>query len=361
MNLRRQIDMKTRRNRARTVLPACAALLLAIAPVFAGPFDASNTKTVMDRCHQGDATLCTSAGHMYRRGTAQVPRDLDKAIEYYGLACRGGDRKGCHALYEVGFELVHGRRTAHDPARAARAFAPGCEGSARGVYSGAACQELGLLYLNGSGVARDDARGVQLLRRGCDDSSRRACRDLGDVLLQGKHAPRDAPGALAAYVRGCSGKNAEPRACKEAGLLYYEGRLVPRDVAAAEQYLTGGCTSPKQYGSACYALAMLYDKDLPGRKTDKEITGLMQLACDRAPKERSGAACVAAAARYETGKGATPDRNMVANLYSRGCQLKYTEACRLSCELHCKGGQPHACAAVKSGKYPVGVANCYKP
>jgi len=351
--------------RLRRAAPFLLLLALAATTARAGLVDqitsgVTGAGAVEARCHKGDARQCTSAGNMYRNGFQQVAKDLGKAIELYRLGCAGGDARACHALYELGFADAHGKKTPLNLPRAVELFTAGCDGVPTGAYSGAACHELGLLYLKGKPVKRDDARGVDLLRRGCEGTSQRACRDLGDVLLAGKQAARDVPGAVAAYTKACEGKKGEPRACKELGLLYDEGKAVKRDVAAAERYLAGGCAFPKQYGSACYALAMLYATDLPGLKSDQEITDMLHVACERAASERSGAACVAAAERHANGKGASPDQNMIANLYSRGCQLKDAKACRLSCEFHCNRGQPHACTAIKSGKIPLGVANCFK-
>lgn len=312
-----------------------------------------------ERCRKGETALCTSLGNMYRHG-AEVTKDVDKAVEFYGLACSRGDSKSCHTLYQIGFADVRGKGTKQNLPRAVKSFTSACDGSASGIYSGPACHELANLHLKGNSVRKDASRGVELLHRGCNRSSRRACRDLGDILLEGSLVSKDVSAAVAAYSNACEGKDKDTKGCMQLGLLYSRGEQVKRDIPAAAKYLTGGCTFPNQIGTACYELAVLYETELAGKKSEEEIYNLHRVACDRAESERVGKACIAAADRHLQGKGAKKDPNSVIHLYNRGCVLKDREACRLSCEWNCKGGQPHACSAIKTGRIPLGVSNCIK-
>ncbi len=312
-------------------------------------------------CNKGRAELCTSVGRRYRSGSG-VKQDLGKAGEYLGLGCIGGDADGCHELYSLGFAHLHGKNVAKDTKQAVALFAAGCNGDGNGRrYSGAACQELARLYLNGDAVERDATRGVQLLDRACAGGSRRGCRALGDVLLDGKLVTRDIPAAVDAYDKACSGTEKETRACATLGRLFQNGDLIERDVVKAERYLTDACTFPNRIGASCYQLARLYESDLAGTKSAEEIAELYHVACHRADSDRVGEACVAAAEKHLRGEGVDKDENWVAELYSRGCQLKHKESCRRSCAWHCDRGQPHACAAVAKQQIPVGVANCFRP
>ena len=343
----------------------CIALLLgAASPGYCGPFDSLMTpdmKSLEARCRKGELSLCMSAGNIYRYGGQKVSQDVDKAIELYGLGCSGGDSKCCHALYLIGFDDSRGKKGKKDMPRAAKVFGEACKGSPSGIYSGPACDELAKLYLSGKAVKKDVPRGVDLLRRGCDRYSHPACRDLGDILLEGSLVPKDVPGAVGAYRKACDGKKPEQRACMHLGMLFLTGEQVEKDIPSAEKYLTEACAFPDQIGTACYELARLYDSGLAGGKSAEEITELYHVACDRAKTERSPRACIAAAERHLEGKGAKKDPNWVSQLYSRGCMMKDRESCRLSCEWTCKRGQPDACAAVKSGRIPIGASNCFKP
>lgn len=318
-------------------------------------------------CRKGDASRCISTGNIYRYGKrfgqkgTKVAKDVDKAIELYRLGCLGGDRRSCHALYQIGFDDSRGKRTKVNIARAAQLFTAACEGSASGKYSGRACHELAKLHLKGKGVPKNVPHGVELLQRGCDRFSRQACRDLGNILLEGSLVSKDVPGGVAALGKGCEGKKKDPQACARLGMLFSKGEQVKRDLSAAEIYLTEGCTFPNRVGTACHELARLYETELSGRKSEEEISELYRIACDRADLKRVGAACAAAAERHLQGKGVKKDRNAAIHLYNRGCMLKHRESCRRSCEWNCEEGQPHACAAVKSGKYPLGVSNCFRP
>ncbi|GAH10818.1 unnamed protein product, partial [marine sediment metagenome] len=223
-----------------------------------------------------------------------------------------------------------------------------CKGADHGKqYSGSACQELAKFYLKGNSVDRDVARAVDLLRRGCKRPSRRACLDLGNLLLDEQEIEQDVAGAVAAFSRACEGKKKEAKACSRLGVMLARGVEIPRDAVKAEQFLIDGCTFPKWVGTACYELARLYETDLSGRKSEQEITDIYRVACQRADSKRNGDACVAAARRELEGKGKSQGikqgNNWASQLYSRGCQLKHLESCKLSCELHCQEGQQHAC------------------
>ena len=323
--------------------------------------DVTGAATVEKRCREGDAKLCSSAGNMYRSGY-KVSKDMARAIEFYTLGCQQGDSSSCHSLYEIGFDDAYGKRVPVNKARAFKVFSVACEGAGQARrYHGGACQELAKFFRDGKHVEKDRARARALLTRGCDKPNRRACRDLADLLLDADGPERDVAAALDALARACEGKNKEPRACARLGVMLASGDQVTRDPARAESYLVSACTFPKRIGQACYELARLYEQDLTGLKSAKEVTDLYHVACHDAESKRSGDACVAAAARQLKGQGARPEPNWVSELYSRGCQLKHERSCRLACELHCKGGQPHACAALKANKPPLGVANCFKP
>lgn len=311
-------------------------------------------------CRKGETSHCTSLGNMYRHGV-EVTKDVDKAIEFYGLACSRGDSKNCYYLYQIGFDDLRGKGTKQNMRRAVKAFTAACDGSASGIYSGPACHELAKLHIKGKSVQKDISRGVGLLHRGCDRYSNPACRDLGDILLEGSLVSRDVPAAVAAYSKACDGKDKDNKACAQLGYLFSKGEEVKRDVSAAATYLTEACTFPDRIGTACYELALLYDSELMGKKSEEEIYNLYRVACDQADSGRVGSACVAAAERHLLGKGAKKDPNAVSHYYSLGCRLKDRESCRLSCEFHCKEGQPHACAAIKTGNIPLGVSNCFKP
>jgi len=343
----------------------CIAVLLgAASPGHCNPFDSLITpdmKSLEARCRKGELSLCTSAGNIYRSGAQKVPKDIDKAIELYGLGCSGGESKCCQALYFIGFDDSRGKKVKRDLPRAARVLTEACKGSPSGIYSGPACHELAKLYISGKSVQKDITRGVDLLRRGCDRHSLPACRDLGNILLEGSHAPKDVGGAIDAYRKACGGKKPEHRACMQLGTLFLKGEQVEKDIPSAEKYLTEACSFPDQIGTACYELARLYDSGLAGGKSAEEITELYHVACDRAKEERSARACIAAAKRHLAGKGTKKDPNWVSQLYNRGCMMRDRESCRLSCEWNCKKGQPHACAAIKSGRIPLGVSNCFKP
>ena len=105
----------------------------------------------------------------------------------------------------------------------------------------------------------------------------------------------------------------------------------------------------------------MYETDLKGKKSAKEIAELHHIACHRAAKARIADACVAAARMHASGTGVERDDNWVNELYNRGCQLKHAASCRLSCEHNCRKGQPFACEALKKNKIPLGATNCYQP
>lgn len=350
----------------RNVFFALALNLIAVPASYGGFVErltesVTGTAVVEKRCREGDAKMCSSAGNSYRAGY-QVAKDIDKAIEFYSLGCKQSDSSSCHSLYQIGFDDAYGKRAPINKERAFKVFSVACEGAGTAKrYHGSACQELAKFYSKGEITNKDLDRALDLLRRGCDKPSRRACRDLGNFLLDTKGIERDVDAAVVALARACEGKNKDPKACARLGVMIATGDEVARDPVRAEKFLVGGCTFPKRIGNACHQLARLYETELPGRKNADEITDLYHVACHRADSKRSGDACVSAARRQLKGEGAKDGPHWVSELYSRGCQIKHKESCRLSCDLHCKGGQPHACKALKTNKIPLGAANCFKP
>jgi len=149
-------------------------------------------------------------------------------------------------------------------------------------------------------------------------------------------------------------------ACASLGSLYNQGKLTSRDLTKAEHYLSEACSFPGWLAPSCYELARLYDNELAGKKSDKDIAEFYHIACHRADKDRVGKACIAAAKMHQTGRGVEKDDNWVNELYNLGCRIKHKESCRLSCERNCRLGQPFACKALKANKIPLGVTNCYQ-
>jgi len=85
---------------------------------------------------------------------------------------------------------------------------------------------------------------VAALTPRCDAGDIRTCFRLGQLLTQGRGAPRDPARAAALFEKVCP---SDVRACVDLALLLQQGDGVPRDTARAAQLLTQACADGEPY------------------------------------------------------------------------------------------------------------------
>jgi len=119
------------------------------------------------------AVACSQYGLFLMRGTATVPKDEAKAVEYFAMGCNGGHAGGCRAL---GLAKQNGRGTAVDLPAARAAYTKACDGKdAQG------CMRLGLMQNNGAGGPQDRSAAIVSVRQACALGEKQACAPSGDA------------------------------------------------------------------------------------------------------------------------------------------------------------------------------------
>ena len=135
---------------------AVLALLLFAEPVFAGVYEgwaaarrgdfATALSEFQRLAEQGNAVAQYNLGVMYANGMG-VPRDAEKAADWFHDAASGGDAR---AQYNLGNLYADGQGVPRDLPRAAHWYA---KAAAQGLAD--AQYNLGRLYYMGTGVPRD--------------------------------------------------------------------------------------------------------------------------------------------------------------------------------------------------------------
>jgi len=130
---------------------------------------ADNGKSLITACADNDAVSCYIVGLIYMNGVG-MPRDPEKAIQYWQRACSDGWPRGCGDLGEA---YLFGRGAEENPEAAARSFTQACEADYQ-----PSCTTLGLMYRRGHGVPKDEVRASRLISAACDSGWELACKNL---------------------------------------------------------------------------------------------------------------------------------------------------------------------------------------
>ena len=123
-------------------------------------------------CEGGDMRGCMSLAHNFRTGN-RIPQDFDQAVNYYALACQGDLAEGCSAL---GYMANKGLGLEQSYPQSLEFYERGCD---LGDQSG--CAGAGNLLLTGTGVDQDRRRGGNLLRQACLNRYEWACERLKEL------------------------------------------------------------------------------------------------------------------------------------------------------------------------------------
>ncbi len=161
-----------------------------------------------------------------------------------------------------------------DPALAAETAAAFSSDCARGDT--ASCSMLGVAHEVGYGVARDADRARSLYQQACRSGNKRACGNLGEVLLA-EAEPGASPAApLTLLEVACEAK--QGRACAVLGHALAHSAVVPRDLPLAGRFLRQACDREQPH--ACLELAELVEGgSVPARPGMAEH--LLEIACAR--------------------------------------------------------------------------------
>ena len=314
-------------------------------PIAADPVVAKDQESTggesQGTCSGGDFEDCFDLGQRYRLGLG-VQIDLDRAAEFYKLACDGEHAEGCERIRMLGFMYRDGDGVPQDSPRAARLFELACNGGdARACWllaymneqgngvpmdkelaaqmyerackggNAAGCSNLGYMYEEGEGVPMDKERAAELYGQACDGASAVGCLWLGFQYRDGEGVPQDMARAAQLFGRACDGKDAT--GCRFLGFRYRDGEGVPQDTSRAAQLFGRACDGGD--ARACWLLAYMTEQG-NGVPLDRERAAeLYQQACDGG--DASG--CANLGHLYYRGEGVPLDRERAAELYQQAC------------------------------------------
>jgi len=266
-------------------------------------------------CDGGDLPGCNNLGIMYENGTGVDHSDLKHAADLYRQACDGGAMRACNNLgiiYENGTGMDR-----PDPARSVKLYRQACDG---GNFAG--CNNLGILYENGTAVDHPDpAQAVALYQLACDGGEMMACKNLGDMYENGMGVDRpDLARAIRLYRQACDG--GAMRGCTYLGIIYENGTAVDHpDPAQAVALYQRACDDGEMTG--CNNLGRMYDNGAGVGENDTRAAELYKQACDG--REMTG--CANLGIMYEA--GVVVEKNIVraVELYQQACDGGVPRAC----------------------------------
>lgn len=209
------------------------------------------------------------------------PKDLPRAREMFGLACRGGVQEACIDLGVLVYDPPRDSEVKPEPGRAVEFFFNACnEVDLHTLPQGQvhpyarACSALGRAYADGRGVEgnrRDVKRALTMLEKGCDAKYAPACAEAGGQLAKGGKLTE----AVEMYQRGC--RLDARHGCFELAQLHERGRFKEAKIELAVDFYRKTCNIDPTRG--CFEAGVLLEqgKVLP---REGEIESLFNLACE---------------------------------------------------------------------------------
>ena len=162
----------------------------------------------MTGCAGGDVDACNNIGWAYANGSG-VPKDLNKALQYYRFACDAGSQLGCYNL--------------------------GLLGNANNIY----------------GINANSLNPVDLNYVACNAGDIVGCANLGWIYAQGLDGAPINYGLAAQYFNtACIGGVAS--SCNNLGVLYEQGRGLTQNAGQALEMYSLACEAGLDNGCQNY-------------------------------------------------------------------------------------------------------------
>ncbi len=180
-------------------------------------------KAVMERAQTGDANALFALGEFYYLGMG-VPKDLEKAMEYFERAAQKGHVKAAFNLGHISFE-----RGEYDKARKWFERAAEAKDPKSMLY-------LGEIHYQGLGVPQDYGKALYWYTKASEAGYPQAQYSLGMMFFEGKGVKRDYQQAAKLFEKAAEQEHAE--AAYMLGKMYLEGLGVPKNMELAKRYIT---------------------------------------------------------------------------------------------------------------------------
>lgn len=285
--------------------------------IFILPFHATNglAQSLSDYeqiCRNGEARICYSLGHLYRRGELgdnTIEPNPEKARKFYKLSCdlEYGEGIGCSLL---GLMLIRGEGGSKNEQMAERMFDEGCyQGNGFGCYFS------GLQRI----VGREDGYEEWLVSnyffsRSCIIGYKKGCEkaDEPDSAYVGSSGPKN----QLQDENKCRQGNAE--ICYSIAYRYSHGIGVQSDDAKAASFYSVGCEAG--FGPSCTSAGATNAWLL--RKLDQGFEYFSK-GCDLG----HGLGCANVAGMYRRGNGVQKSEALASEYLSRACNLGHSQSC----------------------------------
>jgi uncharacterized protein len=177
-----------------------------------------------DDALKGNPQSMTLLGELYANGLG-VPRDDQKAADWYKLAAARGDR---NAMFALAIFALQGRAGPRDRAQSAKWLAAAAKlGHPEAAY------DLALLYVEGQLFPQDFKRAAELLRQAANEGSPQAQYALGTFYKDGRGVPADMHEAVKLWAAASLAGDTDAEV--EYAIALYNGDGVTRDEDAAAQ------------------------------------------------------------------------------------------------------------------------------
>ncbi len=177
-----------------------------------------------DDAEKGNAKSMTLLGELYANGLG-VPKDDQKAVDWYRLAAARGD---ANAMFALAMFAINGRAGPRDRELGAKWLAAAAKlGHPEAAY------DLALLYVEGQLFPQDFKQAAALLRVAADAGSADAQYALGTFYKDGRGVPKDMHEAATLWAKAALAGNSDAEV--EYAIALYNGDGVNRDEDAAAQ------------------------------------------------------------------------------------------------------------------------------
>ncbi|MEZ4238676.1 MAG: tetratricopeptide repeat protein [Myxococcota bacterium] len=210
------------------------------------------------------------------------PKDVPRAIDLFGIACKDGIGEACLDLAELLY--TDDPELADDAVRAVVLFGQACDKVDTNNLPkqgpaplGESCVSLGQAYESGIGVEpprKDIVKAEELYRKGCAARIPEGCVHIGDVLVA-THQRTKIEEAAGFYEQACE---LNPRfGCMELARLHEKKAWPGADDELAGTFYKKACAIDASQG--CFEAAQLMEE---GRVANKEgeIDSLYNQACE---------------------------------------------------------------------------------
>jgi TPR repeat protein len=180
-------------------------------------------------CELAELRGCRGLAAFYQAGEGGLPKDMKQGFDLYKKACDGGLASGCSWVansYLRGYGVSKSRESACTFAQKA------CDGN-----DGMGCEQLAHCFSDGITVPKDAKKAVELARRSCEVLGHaRGCGTLGGMLLAGDGGRTD---AAKAFEKACDGDDAD--GCFGLAMCQRQGWGVSASPLSADQTMKKAC------------------------------------------------------------------------------------------------------------------------